>query len=597
MSSKRLLSACVIFWASLLLLLGTAVSPARAVLPDEEIEALIGLWVLTNGSTWKVQDNWMKSDPCDFYGIRCENDHIVAIDLSGNLLSGPLPPELGNLSHLQSLDLSDNRITGQIPPELGELSALQVLNLSDNQLSGQIPETLMKLTSLEDGKSDFRNNDLSTADPDLAAFLSQKQIGGDWQGDPRSVLWFPHVAATAKWDTEIAVINPTDLPVSGVMEAYGANGEHLSLDQEILLNPHGRKQIRVDTDYADPQTIFYMGFRSDSPDLVGYTKFSIPNRYRVAVPAVSAVNSGDLYISHIASDAQWWTGIALVNTHDQPRSLRMVFDNGQSGTIILEPGEHRSFSIAGLFGDQPRPELKSAVIQGADGVIGLELFGSRDSAGNYLSGILLKNDLAQTIFYPHIASDAQWWTGLVAYNPSHEPIELNITPYSMDGQALSQPVGRTINGKGKYIGVVSALDLPAGTEWLRIQTEGWISGFELFGTRDQGQLAGYTGVGIGKTSGVFAKLESQGWTGIAFVNASDQTAQLRLTAYNDAGVEVAGQDFALGPYEKQVAMAPDLFSEDIAEASYIRFRSDRQVVGFQLNGTDDRIFLDGLPGL
>lgn len=597
MGSKRVLPACLILCASLFFLLGTAVSPARAVLPDEEIEALIGLWVLTHGYTWKVQDNWMESDPCDFYGITCENDHIVSVDLSGNLLSGPLPPELGNLSHLQSLDLSDNRITGEIPPELGDLSALKVLNLADNQLSGPIPTSLIKLTSLEDGKSDFRKNDLSTTDPDLAAFLSQKQIGGDWQKKQRSVLWFPHVAATAKWDTEIAVINPTDLPVSGVMEAYGANGEHLSPDQEILLNPHGRKQIPVDGEYADARAIFYMAFRSDSPDLVGYTKFSVQNRYRVAVPAVSAANSGDLYIAHIASDAQWWTGLALVNTHDQRRGLRMVFDNGRSGTISLEPGEHRSFSIAGLFGDQPQPAIKSAVIEGADGVIGLALFGSRDLGADYLSGILLKNDLAQTIFYPHIASNARWWTGLVAYNPSDAPIDVNITPYSMDGQPLSQPVAQAISARGKYIGLVSDLELPERTEWLRIQTKGWISGFELFGTRDQRQLAGYTAVGIGKTSGVFAKIESQGWTGIAFVNASDQTAQLRLAAYTDAGVEVAGQDLELGPYQKQVAMAPELFSEKIGEASYIQYRSDRQVVGFQLNGTDDGIFLDGLPGL
>ena len=40
-------------------------------------------------------------------------------DLGGNELSGPVPPELGNLTNLTELALYWNELSGPIPPELG----------------------------------------------------------------------------------------------------------------------------------------------------------------------------------------------------------------------------------------------------------------------------------------------------------------------------------------------------------------------------------------------------------------------------------------------------------------------------------------------
>ncbi len=67
----------------------------------------------------------------------------------GNELSGPIPPELGNLASLESLLLSDNDLSGSIPPELGNLANLETLWLSENNLTGPIPPELGNLASLE----------------------------------------------------------------------------------------------------------------------------------------------------------------------------------------------------------------------------------------------------------------------------------------------------------------------------------------------------------------------------------------------------------------------------------------------------------------
>ncbi len=233
------------------------------------------------------------------------------------------------------------------------------------------------------------------------------------------------------------------------------------------------------------------------------------------------------------------------------------------------------------------------MITNAGGIIGLELFGG----GNQLDGILLTGNTASTVYYPHVAG-GEWWTGIVAYNPSALACTITITSYSDEGTPLSTST-RPLAGKGKYIGSVAALGLPAETAWFRIDSTLPLSGFELFGTVDDQQLAPYAGGGgTGAKAGVFAKIEKNGWTGIAFVNTEAGAASVALTAYDDNGAAVANQVLSVGGHAKVVRAAEAIFSpQDINGATYIAYSSDRDVVGFQLNGTADSTMLDGLPAL
>ncbi|MXX90378.1 MAG: hypothetical protein F4205_04115 [Gemmatimonadetes bacterium] len=69
--------------------------------------------------------------------------------LSGNALSGAMPPELGNLSSLTHLDLRANDLWGTIAPEIGNLSSLTHLDLSYNRWAGAVPRELGDLNKLE----------------------------------------------------------------------------------------------------------------------------------------------------------------------------------------------------------------------------------------------------------------------------------------------------------------------------------------------------------------------------------------------------------------------------------------------------------------
>ena len=50
-------------------------------------------------------------------GARRQVQSLEKLDLSGNQLTGPIPPALGQVSYLQSLLLNGNHLTGEIPRE------------------------------------------------------------------------------------------------------------------------------------------------------------------------------------------------------------------------------------------------------------------------------------------------------------------------------------------------------------------------------------------------------------------------------------------------------------------------------------------------
>ena len=115
-------------------------------------EALVALYNATDGPNWRHNYNWLSDRPIgDWAGVNAfETGRVFSLSLLSFGLSGPIPPELGNLSSLQRLAIKENRLSGEIPPELGRLANLKWLDLSHNQLSGEIPPELGNLSNLVD---------------------------------------------------------------------------------------------------------------------------------------------------------------------------------------------------------------------------------------------------------------------------------------------------------------------------------------------------------------------------------------------------------------------------------------------------------------
>ncbi|MQL75795.1 hypothetical protein Taro_008171 [Colocasia esculenta] len=106
---------------------------------------------------------------------------VVKLDLSWNGFSGDIPPEIGNCSQLTYLDLSQNNLSGPIPPEIAGIQILNYLNLSRNHLSQGIPRSIGGLKSLT--SADFSFNDLSGKLPDNGQFVYFN--ASSFAGNPR----------------------------------------------------------------------------------------------------------------------------------------------------------------------------------------------------------------------------------------------------------------------------------------------------------------------------------------------------------------------------------------------------------------------------
>ena len=116
---------------------GTIIQTAQGTAPGDsgtgtdDRATLMALYNATDGPNWSNSDNWLTDAPLgQWHGVTVdENGDVIELRLSENQLSGPIPPELGNLTNLQSLYLRDNQLSGSIPTELGNLTNLQWLIL------------------------------------------------------------------------------------------------------------------------------------------------------------------------------------------------------------------------------------------------------------------------------------------------------------------------------------------------------------------------------------------------------------------------------------------------------------------------------------
>ncbi|GJN30794.1 hypothetical protein PR202_gb19131 [Eleusine coracana subsp. coracana] len=118
-----------------------------------EAAALLNLSAALTDPSGYLSTHWTPDTPlCSWPRLSCDanDEHVIALDLSGLNLSGPIPgAALASLPHLQSLNLSNNILNSTFPSELtASLPRLRVLDLYNNNLTGPLPSALPNLTDL-----------------------------------------------------------------------------------------------------------------------------------------------------------------------------------------------------------------------------------------------------------------------------------------------------------------------------------------------------------------------------------------------------------------------------------------------------------------
>ena len=163
--------------------------------------------------------------------------NLEMLDLYSNDLSGPIPPELGDLGNLEELLLLLNDLSGPIPPELGDLSNLEMLRLYSNDLSGPIPPELGDLGNLEG--LDLSFNDLTGPIPpelgDLSSLAGLLLGGNDLTGpippelgDLSGLVWL-HMYRNADLEGEL----PSSFSNLTSLEYFLADGTGVCVPSEL----------------------------------------------------------------------------------------------------------------------------------------------------------------------------------------------------------------------------------------------------------------------------------------------------------------------------------------------------------------------------
>lgn len=94
------------------------------------------------------------SDPCNFAGVYCESDRVLALTLGDPRaglpgLTGRIDPAIGKLSALTEFSIVPGRVIGSLPPSISQLKELRFLAISRNFISGSIPASLGDLRNLK----------------------------------------------------------------------------------------------------------------------------------------------------------------------------------------------------------------------------------------------------------------------------------------------------------------------------------------------------------------------------------------------------------------------------------------------------------------
>jgi pimeloyl-ACP methyl ester carboxylesterase len=200
------------------------------------------------------------------------------------------------------------------------------------------------------------------------------------------------------------------------------------------------------------------------------------------------------------------------------------------------------------------------------------------------------------IYFPHIACVAPWTTEVALLNTKMgADVMGQLHAFDPQGHELGS-VPLTIPSGGRVQMTINTLfpESPGVAYLVYRSDSGFVGGYSRF-YEPLNRVA--IPASSGARQGWFPKKESNGWTGIAFVNIEPGAATVALTAIDNSGAEVAMVTFALGPGIKVVGMDDEVFGRDVSRATYFRYTSNRKLLGFTVNGSPDGQQMDGMAAV
>ena len=210
----------------------------------------------------------------------------------------------------------------------------------------------------------------------------------------------------------------------------------------------------------------------------------------------------------------------------------------------------------------------------------------------------LPRPLQYKIYFPQVASVDNWETEVALVNtiPGGANVKGELQAFRGEGgnPIESLPLDIPPGGRKEII-VGDSFQHPSDIAYLIFLSDsGFIAGYTRF--NQPGNRASLPAAAPVE-EGWFPKMESDGWTGLAFINIGEEKANVRLTAYDQNGQKIVEEPLSVDPGEKIIGLMDEVFPGDIRNARYFYFSSDQKVIAFSVSGSSDGKMLDGLPSL
>lgn len=317
-----------------------------------------------------------------------------------------------------------------------------------------------------------------------SAYLASQGLG--------ETVYLPHVGKnTTLFQTYIATVNGQDS--SSTTKITPSGGAEVD-----LANPHGAYaktfHTAIDLFGNDLSAVDWAVLNGNQSNLAAMEYFAtLPEESRIASLGLTADLGNRLRFLHIAKDIQnFWTGLVYFNLSDQTAQTVETYynDNGEVVDVRMVDvppfaKEIRLFDANTIGVDVPG-DAAWLDVQGDQNLIGYELFGT--PAGNtndFFVGLQGEYGQGTELIYPHMESDGNRFSGIVALNLGDTAASITFTLYDANGQVLDANTQSDIGAKTKITLLARTLfseTALAEGAWIRAVADGsqW-AGFLLWG--------------------------------------------------------------------------------------------------------------------
>ena len=411
-----------------------------------------------------------------------------------------------------------------------------------------------------------------------------------------TVLIFPLVRSDNAFSTRVGVVNLEARTLAYRLEVFNQDGS-LAADA-------------VTGDIAELETVNHSV--ETLANGLGWARFTTPGKLDARIQGFSNTRSLDgqeLYaypgsipadqsviVPHVAANTLFNTRGAVVNTSAAADMFSFVADSEAFEINVLNPGQQDLFDFRQVMDGEVRGRGWGdlTALEAQTTLAAVEVFerANKDIERQSVA-VGLDRETGLELIFPHIAADTNiFWTGVALVNPGDAPVQINYEIYDEFGMVVSAPdLATTIQPGAKQLYLVDQFvqQLGPGAAWLKVRADQQILGYMLFGSHVVGDFfSGFQSLKRGFRRLCFPHLEETvttgGFTGIAVVNPGDENTEVTIMLIDQSGNLKAQSQRPLGPKQKIVALAADLFSETFSFGDKIVVSGSSPLAGFEIFG-------------